>query len=582
MYEKYDPTRLPDTPFLFFTGKGGVGKTSTACATAVSLADQGKTVLLVSTDPASNLQDVFEEELTNEWKFLKALPRLAVANLDPEEAAKEHRENTIGPYRGQLPDSLIASMEEQMSGACTTEIAAFDSFTTFLSDEQLLKQFDHILFDTAPTGHTLRLLQLPQAWSGFMEENPNGASCLGPMSSLAGKKHAYEQAMDSLNDGRKSILFLVSRPEESALYEADRSSKELVELGIKNQRLIINGLISQSVLDGDEISIAFRKNQQMALQQLSSHLEELETYKLPFAPLSLTGIESLRQWLSSDFYEGNVEENIDVPDVSNVEQVVDDFAQKGKGLIFTMGKGGVGKTTVASSIALGLVKKGYRVRLTTTDPADHLSRIFSETKNERLHVSHIDPKIETERYKDQVFAESGKTLNEEEMTYLKEDLDSPCTEEIAVFRAFADVVEHSEEDYIVIDTAPTGHTLLLLDAVQSYHKEIKRSSGEVPDSVKKLLPTLQDENYTHMCIVTLPEATPVFEAERLEADLKRASLHPSWWIMNQCLSATYTEDPMLKAKAYSEHQWIERVNKRTEQVAVLPWQKNSFSIHHFD
>ena len=567
----YQPKQIDFPYFLFFTGKGGVGKTSTACATAISLADSGKRILLISTDPASNLQDVFSEDFGQDYRFLDDVPGLAVVNLDPEEAAQKHKEKAIAPYRGKLPDSVLHSMEEQMSGACTTEIAAFDSFTSFLCDEEVKREFDHIVFDTAPTGHTLRLLQLPKAWSGFMETNPQGASCLGPMSALTGKKERYEQSMHTLADAEQTLLMLVSRPDETALYEADRSSKELAEIGIENQSLIINGVFHVTSLQ-DEIARDFAAKQEKALETMTHHLGTLPSYQLPFAPLSLTGIDELRDWLAGSFHMNHeVGQNQKKMDSAHIGDVMDELSVKEGGLIFTMGKGGVGKTTVAASLAIELSERGHNVHLTTTDPADHLSKLFENGYKGNLRVTNIDPKKETEAYKASVLEQTSHELTADELNYLKEDLDSPCTEEIAVFRAFADVVEESEEEFVVIDTAPTGHTLLLLDATQSYHHEMERTTGHVPESVRNLLPKLRDEEKTHMMIVTLPEATPIYEAERLESDLIRAGLHPKWWVINQSLSEVNVIDPVLKAKAAMERRWVQHALDHAAKVAIIPW-----------
>ncbi|APC49065.1 arsenical pump-driving ATPase [Virgibacillus dakarensis] len=575
MYTLYNPKQHVETPYLFFTGKGGVGKTSVACATAVALADQGKKVLLVSTDPASNLQDVFEIELSREPVEIPSVKNLFASNIDPEEASRAYREKTVGPYRDKLPESVVNQMEEQLSGACTVEIAAFDEFSHLLADDGIFSEYDHVLFDTAPTGHTLRLLSLPTAWSGYLEEATHGASCLGPLSGLGDKKAMYQKAVESLSDGDKTTLILVARPEESTLIEANRASLELGDIGIQKQMLIINGLL-QSYEKNDEVSTAFYEGQHEALTKTPEESKKIQTFSLPFVSYSLTGIDRLRQIVSDaplvKFKEDD--QGTEFAPLSELKDVIDDFSSKNTRVIFTMGKGGVGKTSVAAAIAVGLTEKGHKVHLTTTDPAAHLDYMFQNgTVNENLSISSINPEVEVEAYKKEVITNAGE-LNDDELAYLQEDLESPCTEEIAVFRAFADVVERSEQEIVVIDTAPTGHTLLLLDSSEAYHREMSRSTGEIPESVKKLLPRLRNPEETGVVVVTLPEATPVFEATRLQDDLKRAEITPKWWVINRSLYATGTTDKVLKARAASERQWIKKVQEElADNSALIPWMK---------
>lgn len=567
MFKSFDIKELNLTKYLFFTGKGGVGKTSTACAVAVNLADDGKKIMLVSTDPASNLQDVFGTELNNKGVQIKDVPNLVVANFEPEVAAAEYRESVISPYRGKLPQAVIDNMEEQLSGSCTVEIAAFNEFSSMITDEKASKEFDYIIFDTAPTGHTLIMLQLPSAWNNFINESTHGASCLGQLSGLEDKKEIYKNSVETLADKNKTTLVLVSRPENTPLKEAERASHELQEIGVNNQVLIVNGVLQNH---DDYLSTAIYEKQQKALKDMPAKLKNIETFQIPLRPYNITGLENVRSLLKEDHIKVS-SDTLNMTSIPKLKNVIEDLYNNNKKVIFTMGKGGVGKTTIAATIALGLSKKGKKVHLTTTDPAGHLKFVLDESYG--ISLSNIDEKEELKKYQEEVLSKVRESnASEEDIAYIEEDLRSPCTQEIAVFRAFAEIVNKSENEVVVIDTAPTGHTLLLLESTESYNKEISRSEGEIPQSVIKLLPTLKNENDTEVIVVTLAETTPVYEAMRLKIDLDRANIYSKWWIINSSLYATNTENNVLKAKASNEIQWINKVNEISEgNFAVVEW-----------
>lgn len=566
--QNFNPQAIALTKYLFYTGKGGVGKTSVACATAVTLADSGKRVLLISTDPASNLQDVFQTELSNGRIAIEAVPNLVVSNLDPIQAAAEYRESVIAPYRGKLPDVVIRNMEEQLSGSCTVEIAAFNEFSNFITDKRVQEEYDHIIFDTAPTGHTLRMLQLPSAWSNFISESTHGASCLGQLSGLESKKDVYRKAVETLSDGNLTTLILVSRPEDVPLKEAERASKELADIGVNNQTLVVNGVLAAY---DDPISESLYKRQQIALLKMPERLQSMETYKIPLRAYNIIGVENVRAFLTSNWYDMQKEE-IRAGNPKQLSDVIEDLYRTGKRVIFTMGKGGVGKTTIAAAVAMGLAAKGIKVHLTTTDPAAHLRYVVSNDSG--ISTSHIDEHAELKKYQEEVLSKAREAMSEDDLAYVEEDLRSPCTQEIAVFRAFAQVVEKAEDQVVVIDTAPTGHTLLLLDSTQSYHREIQRSQGHIPESVKKLLPRLRNADETEVLIITLAEATPVYEALRLEEDLERAGIATNWWIINASMFQTGTTNTFLMAKSTNEIEWINKVDEHTGgKFAVVGWRE---------
>ncbi|MFN2366867.1 MAG: arsenical pump-driving ATPase [Desulfurivibrionaceae bacterium] len=569
----FDSSENSLTRNLFFTGKGGVGKTSLSCALAVRLADSGKRVLLVSTDPASNLDDVLGAAVTHDPTMIAECENLSAVNIDPEESARCYRERVIGPFRGVLPEESLASIEEQLSGACTMEIAAFDEFVRLLGDQEIAARYDHIVFDTAPTGHTLRLLQLPAAWSHFLDENTTGVSCLGPLTGLKEQEAMYKAAVATLADEQQTTLYLVARPDGPSLTEAARTRGELVKLGIVNQQLLINGVFQGDTTD--PMAVALRDRQQAALAARPEALRDLPGQEFPLRSWAPLGIARLRAFAAPD--AGAEPDGIPAEHqgVGNLPPLVDELlaqlALKKSGLLMTMGKGGVGKTTIASYLAVELAQQGNRVHLATTDPAAHLDFSLAD-RVAGLTISRIDPEVETEKYRQAVMIQAGAGLDEEGRKLLAEDLRSPCTEEIAVFQAFAQLLEEAEKGFLVIDTAPTGHTLLLLDAAQSYHREVSRNLGQAPVEIGKLLPRLRDPEFTRIFIVTLPEATPVHEAASLQSDLERAGIKPAGWIINQSLSPLTISDPLLSARRASEYYFIEKVrNEFAPAVFLMPW-----------
>ena len=559
------------TPFLFFTGKGGVGKTSLACATAMGLADRGLRVLLVSTDPASNLDEMLEVALTDNPTPVPNLTGLSAMNIDPEAAAESYRTRVLQQLGPAATPEERSTVREQLSGACTTEIAAFDEFVGLLDGDRA--GFDHIIFDTAPTGHTLRLLSLPKAWTGFLEGNDRGASCLGPHSGLKMQEDRFRQALQALGDSSRTTIILVTRADRGAIREAARTSGELDALNLSNQILAVNGRF-HATDPTDVVAVALERDQDEALAAMPASLAKLPRDEIPLLGFDLVGLTALRALLSSSNLPPPAASEPEAEPVAlpGLDRLVDEIAQGKRGLIMVMGKGGVGKTTIAAAIAVGLAKRGHAVHLSTTDPAAHVAFVVDGSMPS-LKVDRIDPVVETERYVAKILATRGRDLDEQGKALLREDLASPCTEEVAVFHAFSHVVAEARAAFVVLDTAPTGHTLLLLDATGAYHRQMTRQlepSG--PGRIITPLMRLQDPDYTRVILATLPETTPVSEAAALQDDLRRAGIEPFAWVINKSLAASGTHDPLLRLRLVTERAQIARVqNGLAKRAFIIGW-----------
>ncbi|HAE3253523.1 TPA_asm: arsenical pump-driving ATPase [Salmonella enterica subsp. enterica serovar Typhimurium] len=560
-------------PFIFFTGKGGVGKTSLACATAVWLADQGKKTLLVSTDPASNVGQVFSQTIGHRITDISIVQNLAAMEVDPMAAAQAYRDRVLAPVRELMPADVVSSIEEQLSGSCTTEIAAFDEFTGLLTNHELREKYDHIVFDTAPTGHTIRMLELPGAWSGYLEANPDAAANLGPLVGLEKQQHQYSDAVKALSDAALTRLVLVARAQASTLKEVSHTHDELSAIGLQHQHLAINGVLPPFVGENDPLAQSILAREEQALLAMPENLANLPRSQLYLKPFNLVGLEALRKlFTESEASMSLPTTTLNTLDLPKLASLVDELSLTGKGLVMTMGKGGVGKTTVAASVAVSLAKRGHKVHLTTSDPAAHLSYTLDGSLP-NLQVSRIDPKVETERYRRFVLENQGKGLDAEGLAVLEEDLRSPCTEEIAVFQAFSRVIKEADDHFVIMDTAPTGHTLLLLDATGAYHREMVRQMGQTHDHVMTPMMQLQDPEKTKVIIVTLAETTPVLEAANLQQDLRRAGIEPWAWVINSSLAAAKPSSPFLVTRASRELPLINDVTEQfAKRIALTPLQ----------
>lgn len=561
--------------FTFFTGKGGTGKTSLASAYAVQLADNNKKVLLVCTDPASNLEQVFETKFSDSIIQIKNVPNLFAININPEEAAESYRQRAIKPLENKLNIIEIQNIREQLSGACTTEIASFDEFTRYLNISHFIVdnkeiEFDHIIFDTAPTGHTLRLLSLPAAWSNFIQDNPSGASCLGPQSALNTHLTEYKSALEILCDSKQTTLYLIARPDNNSIKEAKRAYLELLEIGIKKQHLIINGLFKSSN-KSDLIANSIQNKQEEMLNKLPKELKNIDTSYVGLKAFNTVGINALRLLLTNEnFIKEDTQKDLSKSNEKSLENIsfdlidklIEELNRNKKGLILVMGKGGVGKSTIAKILANKLSNLGNHVHFSTTDPASDLDYMLENT-NGNMIIDKIDPKIETEKYINHVLNTKGKNYNEEQKKLLIEDLQSPCTEEVAVFHAFSGLIREAARKFVIVDTAPTGHTLLLMDQTGAYHKEIVRNTEtDMIDKIKTPFMRLQDPEFTKIILVSLAEHTPVSEAAQLQNDLKRAGIDVYSWIVNKSLLGLDLEDEILKFRAESEKFWINEIKEK--------------------
>lgn len=569
---------LDDPPrYLFFTGKGGVGKTSIACATAVHLAESHGPVLLVSTDPASNIAQVLDTPIGNTITAITTVPGLDALEIDPEQAAEAYRNRIIDPVRNLLPAAEIASITEQLSGSCTTEVASFNEFTALLSDDEAYRHYRHIVFDTAPTGHTIRLLQLPGSWTDFLNEGKGDASCLGPLAGLEKQREQYAHAVATLGDPDRTRLVLVSRAQPSALRELGRTFTELSDIGIHAANVVINGVLPEARGEQPELDAAIRRRESEAIAAIPAEVSELPRDIITLRPENIVTLAALRYLLEPASTEaGAVEEAVaqepvtvpELPDAVTLLDLVDEIEAPGHGLVLCMGKGGVGKTTVAAAVAVALAERGHEVHLTTTDPAAHLRDVLpSDVPG--LRVSSIDPVEVTRAYRERVMAAKGRKLDDTGRAQLAEDLMSPCTEEIAVFQQFSKVLLEGRRRFVVIDTAPTGHTLLLLDTAGAYHRDMVRQSGDTPAFHTPLM-MLQDADLTHVLVVTTPEPTPVAEAAALQEDLQRAGIKPWAWVVNNSVAAAQPESALLRQRAVAELPYVEQVAQLASRVAAVP------------
>ena len=584
-----------ETEFVFFSGKGGVGKSTVSCATATWLADNDYETLLVTTDPAPNLSDIFGQAIGHEVTEIDNIENLSAIEIDPDQAAEDYRQETIEPMRELLDDEQISAVEEQLNSPCVEEIAAFDNFVDFMQSPE----YDVVVFDTAPTGHTIRLMELPSDWNAELEKG--GSTCIGPAASMEDKKKDYERAIDTLQDGEKTSFAFVGKPEDSSIDEINRSASDLGELGIESQLLIINGYLPESVCE-DPFFEGKRDDEQAVIERAESEFDADAMATYPLQPGEIAGLDLLAD-VGGVLYDGdeatvdvgsatnvNTDESVDVESLADPDAIAENLQPvdgETRYLFFT-GKGGVGKSTIAATSATKLAESGYDTLVVTTDPAAHLEDIFGEPVGHEptsvgqanLDAARIDQQKALEEYREQVLDHVTEMYENKEDTQIdveaaianvEEELESPCAEEMAALEKFVGYFEEDGYDIVVFDTAPTGHTLRLLELPSDWKGFMDLGSltkGAAPAKGGKydmVIETMQNPDKSSFAFVMYPEYTPMMEAHRAAEDLKdQVDIETAFVVANYLLPEEYGDNAFFANRRAQQQQYLGEIKDRFE------------------
>lgn len=589
------------TQFLFFSGKGGVGKTSMACTTGVYNADKNLKTLIVTTDPAANLSDVFEQEIGHKITKINNIENLYAMEIDPDEATNEYKENLLAPMREIFDEEMIKIADEQLSGPCTEEMASFDRFIDFME----IDEYDVIIFDTAPTGHTIRLLELPIDWSKHIEESAQGSgqTCMGPVSMIQDSKDKFDRAIAKLRDTSQTDFIFVMQPEQTSLDETIRASNELKELGISTTKVIVNGFIPE----GEAITPFFKSRyemQQSYLNKAKNIFDSLPIDTMELFDSELKGVDRFRV-SASILFEGNKPQKTTKIEYKNIDDIKIEKNEKAKELIiprknsvrnvFFSGKGGVGKTVMACITAVKSANGGFKTLLLTTDPAAHIGKVLDKPIKDNpapidgcpnLYAAKIDPKVAFEEYKEMVLKDAKSKFSGPTIATMEEELNSPCTEEMAAFQKFISYASEEEYDVIVFDTAPTGHTLRLLELPMDWSKQIQMKAGvtsEISEEDKKqkekfdrVIATMKDKDKTTFAFVMYPEKTPIIEAYRASEELKTVGIETQMVIANLIIPQEQATTPFFRNRRNMQEKYLCEIKddfKESEVVRVPMYDK---------
>ncbi len=585
------------TQYLFFSGKGGVGKTTMACATAVHEADAGRKTLIVTTDPASNLADVFEQPIGHHVVPIAGVANLFAMEIDPDKATEEYRERILGPFRAAMPEEVTKVLEEQFRSPCTTEIASFDRFVDFMDEDG----FDTVIFDTAPTGHTIRLLELPVDWSQFISESAKGAgqTCMGPVQAIQESKDKYDRAIRLLSDAGRTRFIFVLQPEQTAIFETERSANELRSIGVHSQEIIINGILPTEVCDEPLFRARFDM-QQRHLAEIAVRFS-VPTRRIYLRDIEVKGLASLRQMalslagiepstMAAPGTDGSPHQaNLNTLSARELKQLLTPANGAGKMIFFT-GKGGVGKTSMSCIAAIHFSGLGYKTLLLTTDPAAHLGQVLDVPVGDHpapipsvpnLWATRIDPKKATGEYKAKVIEDARKRYSADMLAAMREELDSPCTEEMAVFDKFTEYANSKDFEVIVFDTAPTGHTLRLLELPFDYSEQVEmmvttaKESGDIRAQTRarfeNIIFRLKDPKQSVFVSVVYPESTPVIEAYRAMLDLKDTGIPTQLVVANQVIPANHSTNAFFGSRRAMQVKYLNEIQSRFgTPVLIMP------------